>query len=96
MWSIMTITLDQLTGTWLTDDGRCTMWIGGENNTGIVINCNGKNVLSEYTRFRYDNERNICLLSNSVVLYQLFDDQSIRVKVTLGEQTEELFLSRGK
>ena len=93
---MMTMTLGQLTGTWLTDDGRCTMWIGGENNTGIVINYNGKNVLSEYTRFRYDNERNICLLSDSVVLYQLFGDYSILVKVTLGEQTVEFILSRGR
>lgn len=90
------MTLEQLAGTWLTDDGRCTMWIGEENNTGIVINCDGKNVLSEYTRFRYDIERNICLLSDSVVLCQLFDDHSIRVKLTIGEQTEELFLSKGK
>ena len=96
MWSMMTMTLDELAGTWLTDDGRCTMWIGGENNTGIVINSEGKNVLSEYTRFRYDSERNICWLSDSVALCQLFDDHSIRVKVTVGEQTEELFLSRGK
>ena len=94
MWSMMTMTLEQLAGTWLTDDGRCTMWIGGDNNTGIAINCNGKNVLSERTCFTYYNERNICSLSDSVVLYQLFDDHSIRVKVTVGEQVIELLLNR--
>ena len=94
MWNMMTMTLEQLAGTWLTDDGRCSMWIGGENNSGIVIMCDGQTVLSEHTRFSYNSERNISQLSDSVVLPQLFDDHSIRVKVTIEEQTHELFLSR--
>ena len=85
MVSMMNMTLKQLEGMWLTNDGNSSMWIGGTNLERIEICVCRTPVVGEHTHFEYDAVRNICRLSDSVLLWQLFDDESILIRV----QTED-------
>lgn len=81
MVSMMNITLNQLEGIWLTNDGNSSLWIGGTDQDRIEICVNREPVVSEHTHFEYDTERNICKISDSVLLWQIFDDDTILVRI---------------
>lgn len=93
MEHIKNIKLEQLVGVWVAIDGNYSMHITDDTKM-VVINYDYKTLVSEYTRFSYDEERNICVLSDSVILNQLFEDGDICVKVSLYEQQYLLFLRR--
>ena len=52
----------------------------GSNNEVIVVRCGGETLISENTNFSYDEKYNVCNISPSVVLHQLFNDGSIMIK----------------
>lgn len=83
------MTLAQLKGTWLTQDGNCSMWISDDMKK-IVIISNMEIVVSENTNFLYDEERNECRISESVVLRQLFPDGDICIQVSVDEKCFKL------
>lgn len=92
----MAMELEQLAGMWLTDDCRCSMWIGGTDLSRIEICCNRQSVVSEPSQFRYDGVKNICQLSESVILYQLFDEDSILVQVMINGGATQITFNRRK
>ena len=96
MTSMMNMTLKQLEGMWLTDDCNSSMWIGGENQERIEISLNRKPVISERTCFEYDTVQNVCRISNSVLLWQLFDDESIRIRFLKDDVEYDLIFNRRK
>lgn len=93
---MMTMTLKQLEGMWLTDDCNSSVWIGGENQDRIEICVNGQPIVSEHTHFEYDARRNICKLSDSVLLWQLFEDDAILVRVQSENDLFDLVVNRRK
>lgn len=96
MTSMMNMTLKQLEGMWLTDDCNSSMWIGGTNLERIEICVNRHPFISEHTRFEYEAERNICRISDSVLLWQLFEDESILIRVQTEEGLFDMELCRRK
>ena len=96
MASMMNMTLKQLEGMWLTDDCNSSMWIGGENQERIEICLNRKPVISERPCFEYDTVQNVCRISNSVLLWQLFDDESIRIRIQKDDVEYDLIFNRRK
>ena len=92
----MNITLKHLEGMWLTKDCNFSMWIGGTNHEKLEICINRTPVISEQTHFEHVKECNICRLSDSVCLWQLFDDESIRVRFQIDEKSYDLFFFRRK
>ena len=96
MISMMNMTLKLLEGMWLTEDCNSSMWIGGANQERIEICVNRRPVISEHIRFEYDSDRNICRLSNSVLLWQLFDDDSVLIRFQKGEEQFDIIFNRRK
>lgn len=96
MTSMMNMTLKQLEGMWLTDDCNSSMWIGGTNLERIEICVNRHPFISEHTRFEYEAERNICRISDSVLLWQLFEDESILIHFQKDDEEYDLILNRRK
>ena len=86
--------LKQLEGMWLTEDCNSSMWIGGANQGRIEICVNRTPVISEQTRFEYVAKQNICRLSESVILWQLFNDESILIRFQKDDGLFELSLIR--
>lgn len=93
MEHIKNIKLEQLVGVWVAIDGNYSMQITDDAKM-VVVNYDYKTLVSEYTKFSYDEVRNICVLSDSVILNQLFEDGDICIKVNLYEQQYLLFLRR--
>lgn len=94
MVSMMNMSLKQLEGMWLTKDGSSSMWIGGSNLEKIELCVDRKPVIIEHSRFEYDAERNICRISDSVLLWQLFDDESILIRAQKEDRMYDLILSK--
>lgn len=96
MVSMLNMNLNQLAGLWLSDDCTISMWIGIETNR-IEICIQREVLISESLDFLYDKNRNICRLSGSVLLYQLFTDNEILIRVSLNECVRDYMLKkRGK
>ena len=96
MVSMMDMSLKHLEGMWLTNDGNSSMRIGGTYLERIEICVNRKPVISEHTHFEYDAVQNICRLSDSVLLWQLFDDESILIRVQKEDGLFDMDLCRRK
>ncbi len=96
MANMMNMSLKLLEGMWLTNDGNSSMWIGGTNLERIEICVSRKPVISEYTRFEYDAEINICRISDSVLLWQLFEDEAILIRVQTEDGLLDMDLCRRK
>lgn len=94
MTSMQTMTLKQLEGMWLTTDHNSSMWIGGPNQERVEICVNRKPVASEHTHFEYDSVQNICRISESVLLDQLFSDGAILIRFQTEESLCDLILYR--
>ena len=90
---MQTMTLDQLKGMWISLDGQSTMWISDDLRK-LVITLNRAIVLSEYTAFSYDEVQNVCIISDSVTLSQLFPDGDICIDVTINGGTNKIAVSR--
>ena len=96
MTSMMNMTLKQLEGMWLTDECNSSMWIGGENQERIEICVGRKSVISERACFEYDTVQNVCRISDSVLLWQLFDDEAIRIRFQKDNGQYDLIFNRRK
>ena len=51
-------------------------------------------VVSEPLNFLYDKERNIRKISDSVLLYQLFEIDEILIRITIGDKICDFFLKK--
>ena len=88
------MSLELLSGTWISYQPQQSMWIGGSNNEVIVVRCDGETLISENTNFSYDEKYNVCNISPSVVLHQLFNDGSIMIKFFVNNSFKYLFLKK--
>ena len=96
MVSMFKMTLNHLNGMWFTRDNKCSMWIGDDFHKKIEIICDRNIIVSEDIRFEYLDQQNIYKLSNSVLLYQIFDDNSIRIRVSHNDETIDWDFDRRK
>ena len=96
MVSMMNITLKHLEGMWLSEDTNSSMWIGGVDLKRVEICINRKPVISEHTHFEHDTKQNVCIISNSVFLWQLFDNEAILVRFQIEDGLYDLILNRRK
>ena len=86
-----TISLDQLTGVWVSNDGLFSMWVSNDGKC-IVVKKDIEIIVSETTNFSWNEDMNECRLSNSVLLKQLFEDGDICIDVSLQGQRYRMFL----
>ena len=93
MTSMMDTPLNHLVGTWLSEDGEAFMWIGLDKNL-VEICINKTVILSEVINFIYDEKNNICILSESVVLYQLLGEDEILVRISMINDKRYLTLKK--
>lgn len=91
--TMMNMTVDQLVGVWKSDDGRCVMWIGNDMKY-VMVTYDNESIISETIIFSYDEARNVCIISDSVILNQLFADGGICIKVFYNNQQHLLVLSK--
>lgn len=87
------IKLSRLSGMWLSKEGLSSMYIAIDLKR-IEICFNGNIMVSEKLSFSYNEELNVCNLSESVLLYQLFDDNEILIRVSINGQVFDLFMKR--
>ena len=90
---MMNVSPSQLAGMWLSPNGDNSMFISIETNR-VEVCCNRVLAISEPLVFSYNHERNICKISDSVLLYQLFDEDEILIRVALNEQVADFIFRR--
>ena len=72
MASMMTLSLNQLAGIWFSDDMRCSLRVGIEQNR--VETCFDRNiVVSEPINFLNDGKGISCKISDSISVIQLYN-----------------------
>ena len=95
MASMINMSLPQLAGTWVSFESQSTMWFNSDQSR-IVITRNGHRIVSEETAFSYNEEDNTCYLSKSVILHQIFEEDSIHIRVKTESGTLGINLDRRK
>ena len=93
MVSMTNLSLRELAGMWVSSDCNVSMWITLEANH-VEVYYDRRVVVSEPLNFLYDKERNIRKISDSVLLYQLFEIDEILIRITIGDKICDFFLKK--
>ena len=93
---MLNITLNHLNGMWFTGDQRGSMWIGDDKQQKVEIIYDRHILVSEEIRFEYLDQPNIYKLSDSVLFYQIYDENSIRIRVSYNDETIDFDFDRRK
>ncbi len=79
--SMSQMTLQDLVGKWISHDGKCSFWVY-EKDKIIQIFKDHNLAIQESLNFYYNESENVCIVSDSVVLWMIQPrDESIILKI---------------